>query len=397
MKIVPKKFKVHSLTGRIMPDMMARAFKTVKKNRGAAGVDKVSIQMFENQLEQNLNALQNALKTRSYQPIALRRVYLPKEKGQWRPLGIPAVKCRVAQEVVRQLISPIFEPMFHDNSFGFRPGRNCHQAVERVLQYARDGYKVIVDADIKGFFDNIEHPLIMKLLAAEIADGNILTLVEKFLGAGVMENDVLKPTRKGTPQGGVISPLLANIVLNYLDWQLDANGFKFVRYADDFLVMCKSMAQAEKALDLVKSILNDLRLQLNSRKTRVVRLCQGFEFLGFYISSRSVRMRNKSIENYKTKIRKVTKRSHNLDAKVIVKLNRVIRGTVNYFNTSFSSVKTQFHYLDRLIRKRLRCMKYKRIRYSDNWRMKNKYLYRLGLLSGWELCNLSKNIKVTPP
>lgn len=397
MKIVPKKFKVHSLTGRITPEMMTRAFKAVKKNRGAAGIDKVSIHMFENQLDQNLTALQKALKTRTYQPIPLRRVYLPKDKGQWRPLGIPAVKCRVAQQVVRQLISPIFEPMFHDNSFGFRPGRNCHQAVERVLQYARDGYKVVVDADIKGFFDDIEHPLIMRLLAAEIADGNILTLVEKFLGAGVMENDVLKPTRKGTPQGGVISPLLANIVLNYLDWQLDANGFKFVRYADDFVVMCKSMSQAEKALDLVKHILNESGLELNSRKTRTVRFCQGFEFLGFYISSRSVRMRDKSIENFKAKIRKVTTRSHNLDAKVIVKLNRVIRGTVNYFNTSFSKVQTQFHYLDRLIRKRLRCMKYKRIRYTDNWRMKNKYLYRLGLLSGWQLCKLSKNINVTPP
>ena len=387
MKVVPKKFKVHSLTGRITPEMMRQAFKAVKRNRGAAGLDKVSIKMFEKNLEQNLDSLMRDLKSRSYEPIPLKRVYIPKGKGKFRPLGIPAVRCRVAQEVVRRLICPIFESMFHHDSYGFIKGRNCHMAIERVLQYARQGYKVVLDADIKSFFDTISHKLIMDLIAAEIADGNILGLIEKFLRSGVMEDGVLKPTKVGTPQGGVISPLLANIVLNHLDWQLHAQGFVFVRYADDFVVMCKSIPQAEKALDFVRHVVEqDLNLSLSPEKTKIVRLCQGFEFLGFFISSYSVRIRGKSEEKFKTKIRTLTKRSHNLDAEVIKKLNRVIRGTVNYFHPSFATTLQRFTELDRWIRKRLRCMKYKRIRQTDNWRMKNKYLCRLGLLSCRDLC-----------
>jgi group II intron reverse transcriptase/maturase len=387
VKIEPVKFKVHSLTGRITDELMRKAFKNVKKNRGAAGLDKVSIKMFENNLDQNLDALMKDLKNRSYEPIPLRRVYIPKGNGKLRPLGIPAVRCRVAQEVVRQLINPIFEQLFHENSFGSRPGRNCHQAVEQVLRYADDGYKFVLDADLETFFDSIPHKLIMQSICARIADGNILGLIEKFLKAGVMEDGVFLPTTKGTAQGGCISPLMANIVLNYLDWQLEANGYKFVRYVDDFVIMCKSMPQAEKAYDLVKNILEkDLELKLNEEKTNVVRFSQGFEFLGFFISSRTVRMRPKSVEKFKMKIRALTTRSHNLDAKVIMKLNRVIRGTTNYFATCFSTVMSQFRDLDMWIRKRIRCMKFKRISRFDNWKMKTKHIYRLGLLSGKDLC-----------
>ena len=387
MKIVPKKFKVHSLTGRINPELMVKAFKAVKKNRGTAGLDKVSIKMFENNLEQNLNALMRDLKSRSYKPIPLKRVYIPKQGGKLRPLGIPAVRCRIAQEVVRRLINPIFERSFHDDSYGFRPGRNCHMAVDKVLQYTNDGYKFVLDADIKSFFDNLPHKLIMQCVAAEIADGNILGLIEKFLRTGVMEDGVLKPTTKGTPQGGVISPLLANIVLNHLDWQLHANGFKFVRYADDFVVTCQTLPLAEKALDLVKHTLNqELNLELNKDKTKIVRLSDGFEFLGFFISDKTTRMRPKSEEKFKMKIKLLTKRSHNLNAEVIIKLNRVIRGTVNYFAPPFATVIAQFKRLDGWIRKRIRCMKYKRISRADNRRMKIKHIRRLGLLSCWDLC-----------
>jgi RNA-directed DNA polymerase len=390
VQIVPKKFKVHSLTGRITFDLMLKAFRAVKRNRGAAGLDKVSIQMYEGNLEANLNALMKSLKSRTYQPTPLKRVYIPKGGGKFRPLGIPAVRCRVAQEVVRQLLQPIFERLFHPDSFGFRPGRNAHQAVEKVIQDGQDGLQWVVDADIKGFFDNISHPLIMELVAAEIADGNILGLIEKFLRSGVMEDGVLKPTTVGTPQGGVISPLLANIVLNYLDWQLDAKGFKFVRYADDFVVLCESQAQAEKALDLVQRILSDLQLQLSPEKTRICSFEQGFEFLGFFISSRTTTMRPKSIEKFKSKVRELTVRSHNLDAEVFLKLNRVIRGTVNYFHPPFASTLSLFTHLDRWTRKRLRAMKFKRLYHTDNRRMKNKYLRRLGLLSARDLCLSAK-------
>jgi hypothetical protein len=180
---------------------------------------------------------------------------------------------------------------------------------------------------------------------------------------------------------------LANIVLNYLDWQLEAKRFKFARYADDFVVLCKSLPQAEEAHDLVKRILEqDLELELSTEKTKVTRLCHGFEFLGFFISSKTTRMRPKSVEKFKMKIRALTKRSHNLDAEVITKLNRVIRGTVNYFCPPFATTIAQFNRLDAWIRKRIRCMKFKRISRADNRRMKTKYIRRLGLLSCRDLC-----------
>lgn len=206
--------KVHSLTGRITPELMLAAFKAVKRNRGAAGIDKVSIQHFEANLEENLLALMRQLKQRRYFPKPLRRVYIPKANGKLRPLGIPAVRDRVAQEVARRLLEPIFEPAFHDDSFGFRPGRSAHQAIERLLELHRQGYTYVLDADIQGFFDNLPHSVLMDALSDRVADGNLLDLVQRFLNAGVMEDGALRPTLVGTPQGGVISPLLANIALD---------------------------------------------------------------------------------------------------------------------------------------------------------------------------------------
>ena len=203
-----KKIKVHSLTGRITPELMRKAFQAVKQNRGAAGVDKVSIQMFAANLEENLTALMRELKTRSFKPLPLRRVYIPKGPGstKQRPLGIPVVRDRVAQEVIRRLLAPIFEPQFHENSYGFIPRRNCHQAIEQVLKLHGEGRLTVLDADIQGFFDNLAHRMIMEAVAEEVADGNILQLVERFLTAGVMEDGTFQRTTVGTPQGGVISP-----------------------------------------------------------------------------------------------------------------------------------------------------------------------------------------------
>src|SRR5580704_14630536 len=249
-RLAMKKIKVHSLTGRIDSRLMRQAFQAVKRNRGAAGVDKVSIQMFAANLEENLAALMRELKTGTFRPLPLRRVHIPKGPGttKLRPLGIPVVKDRIAQEVVRRLLAPIFEPRFHDHSYGFIPGRNCHQAIEQVLEFHRQGHLVVLDADIQGFFDNLSHRIIMEAVAAEVADGNILNLVQRFLTAGVLEEGLFQPTTVGTPQGGVISPLLANIVLDRLDWQLDAAGYRFVRYADDFVVLCQDRQQAQEAL-----------------------------------------------------------------------------------------------------------------------------------------------------
>ena len=202
-----KKIKVHALTGRITLPLMRQAFQAVKRNRGAAGVDRISIQRLAANLEDNRAALMRELKTGTFQPLPLRRVHIPKGPGSTtlRPLGIPVVRDRVAQEVVRRLLAPIFEPLVHENSYGVIPGRNCHQAIERVWTLHRDGLHVVLDAD-KGFFDNLSHRAIMAAVAAEVADGNILNRVERFLTSGVREDGVFKPTTIGTPQGGVITP-----------------------------------------------------------------------------------------------------------------------------------------------------------------------------------------------
>lgn len=381
MEIVHDKLKVFSLTGRITVEIMLKAFKAVKKNRGAAGVDKVSIKMFESNLDNNLLSLMRELKQGTYQPTPLRRVHIPKGKGKTRPLGIPSVKCRIAQEVIRRLINPTFESRFHNNSFGFRNGRNCHQAVERLLQYAGQGFRYVVDVDIKGFFDNIPHDLIMESISARISDGNILKLINKFLKSGVMEEGELKPTLRGTPQGGVISPLLSNIALNHLDWFMEDQGLHFVRYADDFVILCKTEPEAERALDLVRSFLKDMELEDSPEKTKIRHFSQGFDFLGFTIKTNSVKIRTKSMEKFKDSIREITTRSHNLEKEVIEKLNRVIRGTVNYFGTTFSTMKTTFRELDKWVRKRIRCMKYKRIWHTDNCRITNRYIKKMNLLS----------------
>ena len=379
-----KKQKVHSLTGRIDDRLMMQAFKAVKRNRGAAGIDKVSIAMFEENLEANLAALKRDLKTRGkFVPKPLRRKWIPKDarSKKLRPLGIPAVRDRIAQEVLRRLLEPIFEPLFHDCSFGFRPRRSCHDAIRQVLSFHEAGYRITLDADIAGFFDNIPHKLIVDAVAEEIADGNILNLIKKFLAAGVLENGVFKPTTIGTPQGGVVSPLLANIVLNKLDWQLAEADFRFVRYADDFVVVCPDRSQAEAALALVSEVMTELGLELSAEKTKIASYGKGYEFLGFRLSSKSRTMRPKSLEKFKTKVREITRRCHNLDARVIAKLNQVIRGTANYFATDFSTCVKLYQKLDKWIRMRVRCMKFTRKWSSDKLRMKlGTFDKKLGLL-----------------
>ncbi len=383
MVVNPLEVKHHSLTGRITFELMHQAFLNVKRNRGAAGVDKQSIEMFEANLDQNLQALMSDLKTRGkFSPQPLRRVLIPKAKGEFRPLGIPVVRDRIAQDVLRQLLEPLFEPLFHPNSCGFRPKRNCHQAVELVLDIWRDGNRYVLDADISGFFDNIPHHVIMTGLSNVVADGNILGIVEGFLKSGVMEDGVFKPTRIGTPQGGVISPLLANIALNYLDWQLQEHGLHFVRYADDFVALCQSEEQAKEALVLVESLLStDLELTLCPVKSHLTTFSEGFAFLGFDISSKSVTMRHQSIEKFKDKIRELTCRSYNLDDDRIMRVNQVIRGTANYFATPFSHNRHLFTKLDKWIRVRLRCMKFNRKWKTDNRRLRLKHFKNRGLLN----------------
>jgi group II intron reverse transcriptase/maturase len=221
----------------------------------------------------------------------------------------------------------------------------------------------------------------MDAITEEIADGNNLNLIKRFLAAGVMDNGVFKPTTIGTPQGGVISPLLANIVLNKLDGRLEKEGYRFVRYADDFVVVCKEPKQAEAALALVEEVMTELGLALSPEKTKIASYGKGYEFLGFRLSSKSRTMRPKSLEKFKTKVRDITRRSNNLDSDVIMKLNRVIRGTANYFATNFSTCVKLYQQLDKWIRMRIRCMKFKRKLSTDNYRLRQgTFDKKLGLL-----------------
>jgi len=384
-----KKVKAHSLTGRINPILVEEAFRKVKRNRGAAGVDKVSLQLFDLNRDEHIAKLTKELKSGIFRAWPLRRVHIPKgpDRKKTRPLGIPIVRDRVAQEVLRRLLEPIFRTKFHEASFGFIAKRNCHMAIERVLEFHRQGDQVVLDADIKGFFDNIPHKVIMDAVAEEVADGNILKLVEQFLKAGVMEDGVFKPTTVGTPQGGVISPLLANIVLNRLDWQLHNAGYRFARYADDFVVVCHAQQQAQEALTLVRGVMSELGLRLSEEKTEITTYGKGYEFLGFFLSSRSRRMRDKSVQKFKARIRELTVRHYNLDAEDIKVLNAVIRGTANYFATGFSTCRWRFQKLDSWIRMRVRCMKLKRKNYRDNHKLRVGYFRRkLRLLTLEEFC-----------
>jgi RNA-directed DNA polymerase len=381
------KIKAHSLTGRITQTLMLEAFRNVRRNRGAAGMDGGSIQLYQNNLLENLLSLMRALKDGSYRPQPLRRVSIPKGDGTTRPLGIPAVRDRIAQEVLRLLLSPLFERVFHDDSYGFRPARGCHMAIERVLELHRQGHAHVLDADIQGFFDNIPHAVIMAGVAAEVADGNILRLVERLLKAGVMEDGELRPTPIGTPQGGVISPLLANIALNGLDWELHNAGYRFVRYADDFVVLGSTEAQVKVAHDLVQQHLGRIGLTLSAEKTKATKFREGFAFLGFVLTSRTVTMRPKAVEKFKAKIRDLTPRHHNLDQQIVRQVNAVVRGTVHYFAAPSAHVRSLFRTLDRWLRMRIRCMKFKRKQHTDNWRLQRKHLARLGfvfLSAGWD-------------
>jgi RNA-directed DNA polymerase len=388
--VEPLQQKHHSLTGRITSTLMYDAFGAVKRNKGKAGVDRISIELFSRQLDQNLTALMRDLKDGTLRPKPVLRKYIDKGGGKKRPLGIPTVRDRVAQEVLRRLLSPLFEPLFHDHSHGFRPGRSCHSAMEQLLDIWRSGHRHVLDADISGFFDNIPHEIVLRGLRNVVADGNILNLVEKFLTAGVMEDGVVQTTTLGTPQGGVLSPLLANIALNFLDWHMEVLGLRFVRYADDFVVLCQSEHQAQEAQTQIESFLTSLGLSLSPAKTKITTFLKGFTFLGFDVTSYSVKMRAKSVENFKATVKEITVRSRNLDAAAIAKLNSVTRGVQRYFGSWFSTCVKQFRELDEWVRMRLRCQKLKRKSRLHNCRVTLAYLERKGLITLTDLYRQSR-------
>ncbi len=370
------------------------AFRKVRANQGAAGVDHVTVERFEARLEGELQGLQKDLKEGGYRPQRIRRVYIDKPgRKQKRPLGIPTVRDRVVQTALRNVLEPIFEHRFASNSYGFRPARGCKDALRRVLQKLEAGHYWVVEADIESYFDRIDHERLMKLVGQEVADGRILTLIESFLGQEVLEELQAWQPERGSPQGAVISPLLANIYLNPLDQRMQVAGFEMIRYADDLVVLCRQPEEAGRALELLEQWMEAVGLRLHPEKTRIVDLHQeGFDFLGYHFAAgkpglpRIVKWpREKSLRGLKGKLKPITKRANgrSLEAN-IENLNPILRGWFGYFQHSRRST---FVNVDGWVRGRLRGILRKRrklrgrSRGADHQRWPNAYFHERGLFS----------------
>lgn len=359
-----KEFKVHSLIDKIYKKLnLYIAFEKVKSKKGTGGVDKVSIESFEKGLVQNIEEIHRLLYLDKYQPQPVRRVWIPKPDGDKRPLGIPTIRDRVVQQAILNRLEKIFEPEFCDCSYGFRKGRSCHQAIAKVEEYLKDGYQWIVEVDIEKFFDTVDHEKLVGLVAEEIADGRVLRLINVFLKSGVMNEMKIQYQTNGTPQGGVISPILTNIYLNPYDKAMTSEGYRVVRYADDIIVLCKTRQESERILERTKDILEGkLFLKLHSDKTRIVHISCGLEFLGYKIGrGYSVYKipRDKSIKSFKDKVRFTTRRHQpkNME-QIIEELNPIVRGWGNYFLKG--NCLWLFHRLDFFLRNRITGFKLKR-------------------------------------
>jgi RNA-directed DNA polymerase len=368
------------------------AWEKVQANGGAGGVDRETIGVFARSAEKRIEELSHQLREDRYVPQPVRRVMIPKPgTTQERPLGIPTVRDRVVQTALRMVLEPIFERDFARESFGFRPGRSCQQALARVETLLAEGYTHVVDADLKSYFDPIPHAALLARVKAKVVDGRILELVEGFLQQGVMEESKgWSPTDTGTPQGGVVSPLLANVYLDALDWKLHLGGWELVRYADDFVILCRTRAHAEEVLEVVRHWCDEAGLQLHPQKTRLVDLSEpgGFDFLGYHFERTAGRWpRAKSRESLERKLHGLTRRNcgENLSELIGEWLNPIVRGWLNYFRRSSNAA--DFRSVDGYLRARLRAILRKRhgwrgrSRGSDHQRWPNRYFDELGLLS----------------
>ena len=362
---------------------MYKASLEVIKNGGSAGIDNISISDFNKNYKIYMRELYREFKEDRYTPKAVLRVFIPKGDGRKRPLGIPTVKDRIAQATLKRILEPIFEKVFCDCSYGFRPGRSQMDAIEKIEEYREQGYKWVLDADIKGYFDNINQEFLIDFIKERVTDGWVIKTIKSWLTAGVMTEGSLETTDKGTPQGGVISPLLANIFLHQFDKIMTERGYKVVRFADDFVVMAKSKRKAKRAYEVVKEIIeNKLDLTLHPDKTVITNFGNGFVFLGFeFINWRYKRPRKKAFKAFKDKVRKVTKRNQPWDIEFIIgALNPKIRGWGNYF--SHGNVKKLFRRLDKWIRMRLRSyIEKKKAVYNQNIRIPNAFFRQKGLKS----------------
>ena len=347
------------------------AYLQVVRNKGAAGVDGMTVEELGAYLSENGESIREQLRTRKYKPQPVRRVEIPKPDGGVRNLGVPTVVDRFVQQAVAQVLTPIFEEQFHDHSYGFRPNRCAQQAVLKALEMMNDGHSWIVDIDLAKFFDTVDHDKLMTIFGRTIKDGDVISVVRKFLASGVMIDDEYEDTIVGTPQGGNISPLMANIMLNELDKELEARGLDFVRYADDLIIMVGSRQAADRVMKSVTRFIEEkLGLKVNAEKSKVDKP-KGIKYLGFgfYFDSFAkvykAKPHPKAVAKVKAQMKKLTGRSWGVsNSYKVFKLNQLIRGWVNYFR--IGSMKSLCERLDSNIRFRLRMCIWKHWKTAQN-------------------------------
>ena len=366
---------------------LAAAYAQVARNQGAAGVDHVTVKEFGRRLADELPKLTRELRERTYRPQAVRRVQIPKPgSNETRPLGIPTVRDRVVQTAVVNVLEPIFEREMAEQSYGFRPGRGCKDALRRVDGLMKAGYVYVVDADLKSYFDTIPHDRLMTRLQERVADGSVLRLIESYLQAGILDGVIEWTPETGAPQGAVLSPLLSNIYLNPLDQQMAKAGFEMVRYADDFVILCRTAEEAGQALELVRQWVAENGLVLHPTKTKIVDArSEGFDFLGYRFVKHRRFPRRKSMAKFKDAVRAKTRRtSGNSLPFIVANVNRTLRGWFQYFQHSRPWI---FGRLDSWIRQRLRSLLRRRrsrrgcSRGADHQRWPNAFFAEQGLFS----------------
>jgi RNA-directed DNA polymerase len=356
-------------------DNLRQAWDRVKSNKGAPGIDQVTLNDFPAYARAHWADTRQQLVEGRYQPQPVRRVEIPKPDGGIRLLGIPTVMDRVLQQAIAQVLTPLYEPQFSDSSYGFRPGRNAHQAIRQVQRYVKAGYRYAVDIDLAKFFDTVNHDLLMTLLGRTIRDKALLALIGRYLRAGVLVGGHLQPSEIGTPQGGPLSPLLANILLNELDQELQRRGHRFVRYADDMVILVKSQKAGERVMkSLTRYLENTLKLTVNPTKSKVA-LMSECSFLGFTIIGNKIRWTDKSLAKFKSRIKELTSRSWGVSMKYrLYKLGQFLRGWFGYFG--ISQYYRPIPELDEWLRRRIRMCYWKQWRWP---RTKVRNLLALGV------------------
>lgn len=386
-----KGWKWYTLKDKICKaEVLSYAYLQVEENYGSAGIDKVTIEMYEKDLSENLACLQKQLLENRYEPSPIKRVYIDKPGSKAkRPLGIPTVKQRIVENAIKMGIEPIFENIFLPCNYGFRPNRGNKDALREVSTKLKDGYKFVVDADIKSYFDNINHELLMSFIAEEVADKWVLGMIKKFLKNRVVEGDKEWSSTVGSPQGSVLSPLLSNIYLHRLDERLTREGYELVRYADDFVIMCQTLEEAQRGLEITREVMTKLKLMLHPEKTRIIEVTEkeGFEFLGYLFLLNRRRPKDKALKSLRLKVKQITPRSGGQSLKTVIEdLNPVLRGWYGYFKHVRNSPST-FREMDGYIRRRLRSILAKfhkkcgSHRMMDNYKWINDYFHSQGLFS----------------